>query len=143
MLKKSHVTVKNIKYIMGAPEFVLGSDLKEYEKMIEKYSNNRVLVLVSTKDEIIDKKVPDKKEVLALILIKDKIRKEAIKTLEYFMNKGVDIKVISGDSKKTIETVAREVGINIQGVYDAKNIDENTPLKQVVNDNNRHSRQAS
>ena len=67
---------------------------------IEKFSSsNRVLVLVKT-GAIKDDKLPRKKDVLALILIRDKVRKEAQITLNYFKENDVNIKVISGDKYK-------------------------------------------
>ena len=79
--------------------------------------------------------LPKNKEALAFILIRDKVRKEAAKTLEYFMENDVDVKVISGDSVSTVSNVARQVGLNIKGVYDARNITDDTDLNLVVEEN--------
>lgn len=130
--KYSGIILEGKTYIMGAPEFVLQDDYKKYEKEITRYTeDNRVLVLVSFNKKIKDK-LPEEKNVLALILIKDKIRKEAINTLEYFKDNDVDIKVISGDSVETVSSVAKRVGIEIKGVCDAREITKDTDLNRLV-----------
>ncbi len=133
--KYSGVTLKNESFIMGAPEFVLGEKIKKYQSKIDELSEeNRVLVLVKT-DVIKNNKLPMDMTALALILIRDKVRKEASKTLEYFMNNDVNIKVISGDSVSTVSNVAKAVGIELKGAFDARNITEETDLNLIVEEN--------
>lgn len=133
--KYSGIVLKDESYIMGAPEFVLEDKLKNYDKKIDELSkNNRVLVLIKT-PVMKDNKLPIEKEVLGLILIKDKLRNEVIKTLRYFMDNDVNIKVISGDSVSTVSSVAKSVGIDVSDVYDARDITEETDLNMVVEEN--------
>lgn len=133
--KYSGIVLKDESYIMGAPEFVLEDKLKNYDKKIDELSkDNRVLVLIKT-PVMKDNKLPIEKEVLGLILIKDKLRNEVIKTLRYFMDNDVNIKVISGDSVSTVSSVAKSVGIDVSGVYDARDITEETDLNMVVEEN--------
>lgn len=94
--KYSSVTFKEGKYIMGAPDILDSSD--EMKELIEKYSENRLVLLKSKKDNI------------ALILLKDKIRYKAKNTLEYLKNENVDIKIISGDNEKVISRIAKRLG---------------------------------
>jgi len=129
--KYSGIILKDCSYIMGAPEFVLEDDLKTYEKFS---SSNRVLVLVKT-GVIKDDKLPRKKDVLALILIRDKVRKEAEITLNYFKENDVNIKVISGDSVSTVKNVAKTVGIEVSGAVDLRNIKEDTDINNLVEEN--------
>lgn len=133
--KYSGITLKNESLIMGAPEFILGKELIKYERKIEELSKeNRVLVLIKT-DAMKENIIPKNKEALAFILIRDKVRKEAVKTLEYFMENDVDVKVISGDSVSTVANVARQVGLDVKGVYDARNITDDTDLNLVAEEN--------
>ena len=74
-------------YLLGAPEFLTNDD--EILELVEKYSKHRVLLLVEKDD--------DEYEPIALILIDDKIRKNAKETLDYFRSQDVDIKIISGE----------------------------------------------
>ena len=58
-----------------------------------------------------DNKYSGTLEAVALIIIKDHIRDDAAETFAWFRNNGVDIKVISGDSARTVSAIASEAGI--------------------------------
>ena len=74
----------------------------------------RVLALVQT-DNIMSQ---NKGEAIAFILLQDNIRKDAQKTIEWFKQNAVDIKVISGDNPMTVSEIARRVGIdNYEKIY--------------------------
>ena len=94
--KYSSVTFKEGKYILGAPDVLDNSN--KMKELIEKYSDNRLVLLKNDKDNI------------ALILLKDKIRFKAKTTLNYLRNEGIDIKIISGDNEKVITRIAKRVG---------------------------------
>ncbi|MBQ9072733.1 MAG: HAD-IC family P-type ATPase [Bacilli bacterium] len=93
--KYSSVTFKEGKYILGAPDILDASD--EMQELIEKYSENRLVLLKNKKDNI------------ALILLRDKIRYKASSTLDYLRKEGVDIKIISGDNEKIITRIAKRL----------------------------------
>ena len=139
--KYSGVILKDCSYIMGAPEFILDEEIKIYQKKIDELSkDNRVLALIKT-DVIKDNnKLPSYKDVLALILIHDKIRPTAINTVNYFASNDVDIKIISGDSVSTVKSIASEVGIDIIGAYDVRKITNDTDINQIVEENNVFAR---
>jgi len=94
--KYSTVTFKEGKYILGAPDILDSSN--EMKDLIEKYSDNRLVLLKNKKDNI------------ALILLKDKIRYKAKNTLDYLRQEGIDIKIISGDNEQVITRIAKRVG---------------------------------
>ena len=48
---------------------------------------------------------------LALIAIEDTIRKDAVETINYFKNSGVEVKVISGDNPVTVSKIAKRAGV--------------------------------
>ena len=48
---------------------------------------------------------------MALVLIKDKLRDNVQDTVNYFKEQGVTLKVISGDSVKTVQNIAKDTGI--------------------------------
>ena len=134
--KFSGIVLEKESYIIGAPEFVLGKEIDNYKNKIDELSNeNRVLALIKT-SHIKNNEIPNKKDVLALILIRDKVRKEAANTLAYFMDNDVELKVISGDNVNTVATVAKNVGIDVKGVFDARLINEETDLNLIVEENN-------
>lgn len=118
--KYSKVSFKNKgTYILGAPEFVL-KDTKETDK----YSNYRVLVLAEEKYQEV--------ELLCIILIQDKIRKESYNTINYFKKQGVDIKIISGDNPRTVYSVANRINLNLENYVDVTNMDDDK-LKDKLN----------
>lgn len=134
--KFSGIVLDKESYIMGAPEFILGDEVSKYQKKIDEYSNeNRVLMLIKTGVISENNKIPSKKEVMAFILIRDKVRKEAYNTLKYFMQNDVELKVISGDSTSTVASVARSVGLDIKGVYDARNLTDESDISDIVETN--------
>ncbi len=102
-------------YAFGAPEFVLAdSEYSKLEKTINDYASQglRVLVLANTKTPLHNDKVPKDFLPIALILIVDNIRDDAIQTINWFKENGVQIKVISGDNPITVSEVSKRVGID-------------------------------
>lgn len=98
-------------YFLGAPEYLLKEKYIKMKQEIEKYIlENRVLLLIHT-EESYEGFLPKKYELISLILIRDKIRKEAKETLEYFKKQGVTIKVISGDNVETVASIAARAGV--------------------------------
>lgn len=101
-------------YIIGAAEFVLPDRQKYssvYSKMNKVKQTVRQLVLVSFNGKMPENGLPDNLEPLALILIKDNLRPNVHKTINYFSEQGVKLKVISGDSVKTVQNIALDSGI--------------------------------
>ena len=118
--KYSKVTFKNKRtFILGAPEFIL-KDTKESDK----YSDYRVLALCEERYR--------ERELLCLILIQDKIRKESYNTINYFKKQGVDVKIISGDNPKTVHSVASRINLNLEKYVDVTNM-EDKDLKNNLN----------
>lgn len=114
---------------MGAPEFVLRGQFKDYEKEINKYTSQgyRVLAFAKYPEALEDEKQKLSKEVdlLGYILISNPIRKEARNTFKYFERQGVNVKVISGDNPLTVARVAKQAGIkDADKLIDATEIGE-------------------
>lgn len=101
-------------FSLGAPEFVLKKEaLDKIADDVDKNAKEgyRVLVLAHSKDPIDKDKAPNNLEAIALIVIEDTIRPDAILTIEYFKNHGVDVKVISGDNPMTVSHISKRAGI--------------------------------
>lgn len=115
----------NGSYIIGAPDFVLKDNWNLYQDCFQEYSNDyRVLVVAYAKDNFKNKNLPTDIKPIGVVLLLDKIRKDATKTLKYFDKQGVDIKIISGDNPITVSRIAKRVGIkNFNKFIDMSTID--------------------
>ena len=110
-------------FYLGAPEFVLKEQVKNYKEIIEKYSDYRTLVLA--------KEGKNEKQVLGFLIIEDTIRQTAPATLEYFKKQGVLVKIISGDNFQTVASIARRAGLNDVNGVDARTITEENVFEAV------------
>ena len=108
--KYSGIKLNKDKFIVGAPEFVTDKKID-----LDKYDNYRVLMLVNKRH---------KDTIIGLILLEDKIREEASKTIKYFIKEGVDIKIISGDNPKTIRNIVKRLGLNFNNYVDASTLSD-------------------
>ena len=71
--------------------------------------------------------------------MKDTIRKNAKKTLDYLAKEGVDIKIISGDSVKTVSKIARDAGLTDIRSIDVSSLN-NLELENAILENNIFAR---
>lgn len=113
--KYSAVTFENVgTIVLGAPEFVLKDNYKLIEKDVNKSAKEgyRVLVIAHTSEPIENGTLPNSElNPISLIMIEDNVRPDAIKTIAYFKEAGVEVKVISGDNPITVSRVAERAGI--------------------------------
>lgn len=121
-------------YILGAPEFVLGNLFEEYKNEINEYAKDfRVLALIHVRNDFNGKNIPDSKELLGFVFLLDKIRNDANKTLKYFKDQGVTIKIISGDNPITVSKIAKRVGVDdYQNYIDMSKVSEDEDLKEIA-----------
>ena len=93
---------ENITYKLGAPEILLN---KEYEELVNKRTKNgeRLIAFVEIKN---DETIP-----ILFISLKNEIRKNAKEIFEFFDNRNVQIRVISGDNPITVSSIAKQAGI--------------------------------
>lgn len=118
--KYSGAQFDNGTFIIGAYEFICDEKIKK----INNYKNNRVIVLCKKED----KNIP-----IALIILKDTIRKNSIKTLEYLRKQKVDIKIISGDGIDNVTSIAHEVNMENINAIDLSKIELNDEI--ILNNN--------
>ena len=108
-------------FLLGAPEFILKKDYDTISQNVEKYTRKgyRVLLIGHLKENIknVDELDNIKPNAIALILIEDTIREDALETLSYFRDSGVDLKVISGDNALTVSMVAKRAGVENSEKY--------------------------
>lgn len=100
-------------YVMGAPEFVLKENFQKYSDKIRLYQNDyRVLAVAHSNNPFSEKSLPTELTLIGFVCISDKIRKDATKTLQYFKEQNVDIKIISGDNPITVSKIGKQVGLD-------------------------------
>ncbi len=101
-------------FIVGAPEFVMGSRYEELQETVHGWSVSGYRVLLVAKYDGQPEQTGLSDALLtplALVLLTNRIRPEAPETFAYFEGQGVAIKVISGDNPETVSEVARRAGI--------------------------------
>jgi len=106
---KSHGT-----WVLGAPEIVLGSeDSRELGRAADlAATGERVLVLAHSDSEPSGDQLPPAVRAVAFVLFAEQVRPDAAETIAYFAQQGVAMKVISGDSPRTVGAVAGRVGLS-------------------------------
>ena len=121
-------------FIIGAPEFMPVKNKAGVIKRCEEYTKDgyRVIVLGEGREVIKDNKYSGELEPLALIVIKDHIRDDALETFAWFRENGVDIKVISGDSARTVSAIAAEAGIANADKYISLEGMSNEQVKEIA-----------
>ena len=120
-------------FVLGAAEFVMKSDFDKIRGQVEKYSfgGQRVLLLAYSPQNFHEKDLPEGISPLALILLSDKIRPQARKTLEYFADQGVDLKVISGDNRYHGFQYCKKAGLkNADRYVDATTLKDYEDIKK-------------
>ncbi|MCM1404301.1 MAG: HAD-IC family P-type ATPase [Prevotella sp.] len=100
-------------FVMGAPEFIFSDLGTKLNTVITKFASQgyRVLGIGRCAGEIKDDTLPGPVSPVALITLQDNIRREAPRTIKWFADNGVDIRIISGDNPITVSEVARRAGV--------------------------------
>ncbi len=122
-------------YLLGAPEIILGSEYEKYRDKTEPYSSDGYRVLLLSAYEGSLKGEIDRSGLtpIALVLLSNKIRRDAQATFSFFAKQGVTIKVISGDSPATVSNIARKAGImNAEKYVDATSLNTDKKLREAA-----------
>ena len=127
--KYSAIEFDNYSLYLGAPDIVLKD---KYNKDMDEYVEDYRVLALGYKEGKLDDNLNNIKEV-GYVLIEDVIRPSAKKTLDYFKNNKVLVKIISGDNVKTVMSIAKKVGLsNITGI-DIGNLTD-SELKNVIDE---------
>ena len=118
-------------FVLGAPEFVVKQNFHVIAREVDKQSQEgyRVLVVAHASGDIQENQISGEVTPLALIMIEDTIRPDAIDTIDYFKSHNVDVKVISGDNPVTVARISQRAGIANADKYVSL---EGMPDKEVV-----------
>lgn len=125
------------KWLIGAPEIILGEKYEEFREVVETEAKNgrRVLILAKINSGDLTDELSKDVEAVSLILFEDIIREDAKETLNYFEKQKVDIKIISGDNPVTVSCVSKKAGLkSAENYIDSRELPENEEeLAKVVN----------
>lgn len=133
--KYSAAIISGKSFVLGAPEFILRDDYKNYQSEIEKYSRKgfRVLIFAEYAGRLDGKSLTKKAAPLAIITLMNPVRQTAPETFRYFEENDVEIKVISGDNPLTVSEVARQAGIkNATKYIDARRLVTDADYQEAV-----------
>lgn len=102
-------------FAMGATQFVLADAPSVLETILpeaEQLAAQARVLLVARVDGFTEEgRIEGVPEPLGFILLEDEIRPTAKQTIQYFIQQGVALKVISGDDPHTVSAIAARVGV--------------------------------
>ncbi len=105
-------------YFLGAPEYL--TEDRAALGQAEQFAAEGMRVLLLS---------DEKKKPLALIILADVIKEDAPETFRFFREKGVNIKILSGDNPLTVSVVADRAGLDGAERYvDARELPEEPEL---------------
>ena len=90
-----------------------------------------ILEVPRIKDDDTDA-LPRNLRLAALIILRERIRPDAARALEYFTDQGVEVKIVSGDNPATVAAIARAVGITDADGIDARDLSAAGAAPEVV-----------
>src|SRR5665811_2180182 len=122
----SAVALREATYVLGAPErFALG--LLQNRARELQLAGRRVLALAATHTRLPadpGDEPPADARLLGLIVIAERLRPNVSQTIAFLHEQGVEVKVLSGDSPRTVAAIARDVGIPVRTLSDGGEIPE-------------------
>jgi cation-transporting P-type ATPase E len=100
-------------WVLGAPEMVLPAEQHALLSRAAELASDghRVLVLARAEGPLASESLPRGLRAEAFITLTERLRPDAAETLGYFAAQGVALKVISGDSPRTVAAVAGRAGL--------------------------------
>ncbi|HEV2257154.1 MAG TPA: HAD-IC family P-type ATPase [Streptosporangiaceae bacterium] len=101
-------------WVLGAPEMVLAAGSQD--RLLSQAadlaaSGRRVLALAHADGPLNGQVLPEGLRPVAFIVLTERLRSDAPQTIAYFTAQGVALKVISGDSPRTVSAVAARAGV--------------------------------
>src|SRR5215813_3019615 len=100
-------------WVLGAPEIVLAGQDRLLSRAADDLAatGHRVLVLAGTSGSLNGQALPQGLRAVAFVVLAERLRSDAPQTIGYFAAQGVALKVISGDSPRTVSAVAARAGV--------------------------------
>lgn len=121
-------------WVIGAPEMLL-ADGDEARVQADHWAatGSRVLVVGTTDAEPSAEQGVGVLRPAALVVIAQRLRADAAETVQYFVDQGVSVKVISGDNAATVGSVASQADVpGAEAPVDARQFGEDPVLLQAA-----------
>src|SRR5215813_3509374 len=123
-------------WVLGAPEMVLADSQDGLLRRAADLAatGQRVLALARTTGSLDGQALPQGLHAVAFIVLTERLRSDATQTIAYFAAQGVALKVISGDSPRTVGAVAARAGVpHASDPFDARDLpDDPGPLATLL-----------
>ena len=123
--------------VMGAAAFVLGAARAAEADAITRAldATERILVVGEASGFDDDGRVVGDVRLLGCVAIRDEIRPTASDTMRFFLEQGVELRVISGDDPRTVSAIAERAGVPRAASYvDATTLDTPEKLDAAVDE---------
>ena len=124
-------------YVMGAPDILVRAGALELppplQAKLEEHTTagRRVVAFGQTQGALPDDPAhqpPPRLEALALIVLSEQLRSDALETVAFMREQEVDLKLISGDARETVTAVAQAVGVPAgAGVIEGPDLPDDKP----------------
>ncbi len=98
-------------FVGGADVLLRGDDGTRGRVDVATATGARVLLLARSGRPLATADLPDDLAPAAILVLRDALRPEARRTLAYFADQGVAVKVVSGDDPRTVGAIAKELGL--------------------------------
>jgi cation-transporting ATPase E len=120
-------------WILGAPDVVLAGGKDAHadaaRRAAEEADRGSRVVLLAQAAALNDDTLPADLRPVAMVVLGDRPREEAARTLQYFRDQDVTVKVISGDNPKTVGAIARTLGLpGADDPVDARSFPDDDPV---------------
>ena len=131
------VTADGRALVMGAAAFVLGRDrAREADALAVAFdATERVLVVGQAAGFDEENALLGDVRLIGCVAIRDEIRATAPDTMRFFLEQGVELRVISGDDPRTVSAIAARAGVPLAERYvDAATLDTPEKLDAAVDE---------
>ena len=99
-------------FVIGAAQFVLGPEAADVIASSDAFASiERVLVACTVDGFDQNDTFQGTPQLLGYVVLRDQIRETAPQTIAYFLEQGVDLRVISGDDPRTVSAIAERAGV--------------------------------
>jgi len=140
----NNVEGRNIAFILGAPEIILsfcnisGEEKNSIFIKIDEWANQGLRILGIIRKEEGDLKEKNNYSWLGLVGIDDPIREGVREMILKVRQAGIDLKIVTGDYRKTAEKIAKNLGFEIkpENVLEGKELEviSEAELQKRIND---------